>query len=344
MLRRAALVALAALAVAAAAGAAVRDFSVAPTGIADGQTVTGVVQLGAAIAGAPADHVEISVDGRLRWVVHDPYTVDWDTTVETNGVHVVELWAVAADGTVADARVSVDVENPFGVTLGGISQGQQVSGRVPLSVVASGVPPQWTDVLVDGQVRWTIEDPAQPVIWDTALETAGPHTVSFWSVAPNGIVATGSVQVVVASGQTATTQEVLQAALKLRAETWRMQRLMGVPRTTAKPIHGTRTELLAWRAKAAVVRTAFSHPPHFSQWLCIHSHEGSWTADTGNGYFGGLQMNMVFQEGYGPELLSVKGTADHWTPLEQMWVAERAYRSGRGFHPWPQTAHMCGYI
>ena len=34
--------------------------------------------------------------------------------------------------------------------------------------------------------------------------------------------------------------------------------------------------------------------------------------------------------------------ADHWTPIEQMWVAERAYRSGRGFYPWPNTARYCG--
>jgi hypothetical protein len=27
-----------------------------------------------------------------------------------------------------------------------------------------------------------------------------------------------------------------------------------------------------------------------------------------------------------------------------MWVAERAYRSGRGFYPWPNTARACGLI
>jgi hypothetical protein len=43
-------------------------------------------------------------------------------------------------------------------------------------------------------------------------------------------------------------------------------------------------------------------------------------------------------------LLRRKGTADHWTPLEQIWVAEHAYRSGRGFYPWPNTARDCGLI
>ena len=39
-----------------------------------------------------------------------------------------------------------------------------------------------------------------------------------------------------------------------------------------------------------------------------------------------------------------RGWASNWTPLEQMWVAERAYRSGRGFYPWPNTARYCGLI
>ena len=40
-------------------------------------------------------------------------------------------------------------------------------------------------------------------------------------------------------------------------------------------------------------------------------------------------MDREFQATYGPELLRRKGTADHWTPLEQMWVAERALQDAR---------------
>ena len=83
-------------------------------------------------------------------------------------------------------------------------------------------------------------------------------------------------------------------------------------------------------------------------WLCIHRYEQhpaqGWATRTGNGYYGGLQMDISFQRTYGPELLRTKGTADRWTPFEQMWVAERAYRSGRGFYPWPNTARNCGLI
>jgi hypothetical protein len=55
-------------------------------------------------------------------------------------------------------------------------------------------------------------------------------------------------------------------------------------------------------------------------------------------------MDLTFQRQYGPRLLRIKGTADHWTRFEQMWVAERAHRSGRGFYPWPLTARRCGLI
>jgi hypothetical protein len=82
--------------------------------------------------------------------------------------------------------------------------------------------------------------------------------------------------------------------------------------------------------------------------MCIHRFERhpeqGWSTRTGNGYYGGLQMDLAFQRLYGPELLRRKGTANRWTAYEQMWVAERAHRSGRGFHPWPNTARYCGLI
>ena len=79
-----------------------------------------------------------------------------------------------------------------------------------------------------------------------------------------------------------------------------------------------------------------------ANWLCIHRFEGSW-ADPGAPYYGGLQMDLAFQETYGAWLLRPKGTANHWTPLEQIWTAERAQRA-RGFTPWPNTARACGLV
>ena len=86
--------------------------------------------------------------------------------------------------------------------------------------------------------------------------------------------------------------------------------------------------------------------PHRAQWLCIFSHENGgygWTAQTGNGYYGGLQMDLSFQRAHGSEFLRHYGTADRWPPETQMLVAERAYRT-RGFSPWPNTARMCGLL
>ena len=78
--------------------------------------------------------------------------------------------------------------------------------------------------------------------------------------------------------------------------------------------------------------------------LCIHTHEAhTWDTNTSNGYYGGLQMDLTFQRTYGASLLRRKGTADNWTPAEQIAVAIVAYRT-RGFWPWPNTARMCGLI
>jgi hypothetical protein len=86
-----------------------------------------------------------------------------------------------------------------------------------------------------------------------------------------------------------------------------------------------------------------SYPAHINAWLCIHRYEGSWT-DTGAPYYGGLQMDWGFMSSYGGWLLVRKGPANNWTPMEQMQVAERAYQSGRGFYPWPNTARYCGLL
>jgi hypothetical protein len=130
--------------------------------------------------------------------------------------------------------------------------------------------------------------------------------------------------------------------VRLRAETRRWLRLIGRP-VVARSLQG-RTTVSFWRARAAVVRSAALHPPHLRQWLCIHRYEGDWAAHTGNGYYGGLQMDIGFQRAYGAWLLAGKGTADRWTPLEQMLVAERAHASGLGFSPWPNTARICGLL
>jgi hypothetical protein len=130
-----------------------------------------------------------------------------------------------------------------------------------------------------------------------------------------------------------------------RKITWRWQRLMGRPLTIQLPAPRPPLELRVplWKKHSTKMRRLAQRPPHKGAWLCIHRYEGRWN-DTGSPYYGGLQMDYGFMSTYGHELLRRKGTADHWTPLEQMWVAERAYRAGRGFYPWPNTARYCGLI
>jgi hypothetical protein len=118
---------------------------------------------------------------------------------------------------------------------------------------------------------------------------------------------------------------------------------MGVRRATSIAALRTRQALRYWSRQARRVRRLAAHPPHRLGWLCIHRNEGNWR-DSGDPYWGGLQMDRGFMQTYAPRVLLRRGWADRWTALEQMWVAERAHRSGRGYWPWPNTARSCGLI
>ena len=147
------------------------------------------------------------------------------------------------------------------------------------------------------------------------------------------------------------TRKVLADIREYRRETRRLRRLMGKRLPAVRPAraafasrHEYRLRLRRiWRLRLAETRRAFRRPPHLKAWRCIHRYEGSWK-DPDPIYYGGLQMDLTFQRTYGRELLRRKGTADNWTPLEQMWVGERALRAGRGFYPWPVAARRCGLI
>lgn len=95
-----------------------------------------------------------------------------------------------------------------------------------------------------------------------------------------------------------------------------------------------------WHKRESAARRRATHPPERSAWYCIHSYEGSWS-DANAPYWGGLQMDYSFQSAYGGWLLKHQGTANHWTPLEQIWAGVRAWRV-RGFEPWANTARDCG--
>jgi hypothetical protein len=146
------------------------------------------------------------------------------------------------------------------------------------------------------------------------------------------------------AGQTAVVRRVNpRVTRRLRATTWRWQRVVGRRRSHSAAPLSTLRALRFWRRHARRMLRVAAHPPHKGAWLCIHRYEGSWS-DSGDPYWGGLQMDRGFMRRYAPSLLRRRGWANRWTPLEQMWVAERAHRSGRGFYAWPNTARYCGLI
>ena len=76
---------------------------------------------------------------------------------------------------------------------------------------------------------------------------------------------------------------------------------------------------------------------------CVHEGEGAWTSNTGNGYYGGFQADISFQQTYNPGAYATYGTADNWPAIEQIEMAYNGWKA-RGFYPWPTTARNCGLI
>jgi hypothetical protein len=162
--------------------------------------------------------------------------------------------------------------------------------------------------------------------------------------APTGVAAA------LPSGSSPKLDALVQAIREHRATTWHWERVLGKQRSWAgfKERQTSDVALLTtlrdrWRKRATRLQARSARPPHKAAWLCIHRYEGAWD-DPNAPYYGGLQMGLDFQRAYGRYLLRRKGTADHWSPREQMWTAERALRAGTGFYPWPSTARRCGLI
>jgi len=158
-----------------------------------------------------------------------------------------------------------------------------------------------------------------------------------------------TVKTVGRSGHAAALRYLEGRLQRYERETWYWQRLTGSPRTetagrtlAAMAIGDLERTIRVWQRRDLKAHRLAQHPPHMNEWMCIHHYEGAWN-DVGGPYWGGLQMSLTFQQRYGGWIYRLKGTADHWTPLEQIWTAEKA-RQSRGFWPWPNTARTCGLI
>jgi hypothetical protein len=144
--------------------------------------------------------------------------------------------------------------------------------------------------------------------------------------------------------------KIVRKIHRYQRATWRWQRLMGVPKTRSRGRYlqardlGYRVHVMhQWRRRAIRARVRAHHPPHELAWRCLQRYEAAWKDDS-DPYWGGLQMDRSFMQHYAPRHLLRRGWANRWSPVEQMWVAERALRAGRGFYPWPHTARICGLI
>lgn len=124
--------------------------------------------------------------------------------------------------------------------------------------------------------------------------------------------------------------------------------------------------LRIWSKRQRTYQIRAMNPPHLELWLCIQSGirggkwdwlvhrsggkrigkgEASWS-DDGSPYWGGLQMGEWFHETYGGDLYSRLGTANNWRPIQQIWVAERAFKlEGYSIRwvlgQWPRTSPPC---
>jgi hypothetical protein len=70
--------------------------------------------------------------------------------------------------------------------------------------------------------------------------------------------------------------------------------------------------------------------------LCIHRYEGAWNANTGNGFYGGLQFMLSTWRSVGG-----RGYPHQASVSEQLWRGRILYRRS-GWAPWPVTSRMCG--
>jgi hypothetical protein len=180
------------------------------------------------------------------------------------------------------------------------------------------------------------------------------------AVAAATLTATAVANASTNTGVSASKVSLWQQATSLRSGiswhrrmTWQLEDRAGVARTPTEYAerHIRSVSFLRWddrlwakrhaAAKHLVARARTTI--HVALWLCIHKGEGAWNDDTGNGYYGGLQMTSGWGGVARPDLLS---------PQAQMALAERglqaAIRKGDEIAwlegQWPNTSPPClGY-
>src|SRR5581483_10222551 len=92
---------------------------------------------------------------------------------------------------------------------------------------------------------------------------------------------------------------------------------------------------------ASVIAPPLAHAATGAQWDRIAQCEsgGNWHADTGNGFYGGLQFTESTWSGYGGGRYAAR--ADEASRREQITIANRVLH-GQGWGAWPVCSHYAG--
>jgi len=177
---------------------------------ADGDVVSGSIEFVAiASDNVGVAWVDLYVDGLLVKTDFGPnYTYLWDTTLETDGPHTLTATAFDAAGNSASASIGVRVANGGGadktspsVRFAWPADGDTVSGSIEFVAIASdNVGVAWVDLYVDGLFVKRDFGPNYTYLWDTNLETDGPHTLTATAFDASGNSASASIGVIVWNG------------------------------------------------------------------------------------------------------------------------------------------------
>ena len=101
------------------------------------------------------------------------------------------------------------------------------------------------------------------------------------------------------------------------------------------------TAAIAITAPLVFVAPALAGPARQDPWDQVAECEsgGNWSANTGNGYYGGLQFSHRTWRSFGGGAFA--GTADQATRSEQVVVAEKVLRA-QGWKAWPTCSRRAG--
>ena len=101
------------------------------------------------------------------------------------------------------------------------------------------------------------------------------------------------------------------------------------------------TAAIAMASPLMLSAPAQAGPIHQNPWDLIAQCEsgGNWGANTGNGYYGGLQFSPRTWHSFGGGAYA--GTANHASRSQQIAIAEKVLRA-QGWKAWPSCSRRAG--